>query len=461
MTIDDISNQSDFVVPEAIDPSKTPIIKVVGVGGGGGNAVGYMYRKNVENVKFVVCNTDKQALDNSPVPDKVLLGHTGLGAGNDPEVAYQAAQESIDAINHIFDDTTKMVFITAGLGGGTGTGAAPVVAKVAREKGVLTVGIVTIPFFFEGMKKITKALQGAEEMRKYVDALLLINNERLIDIYADLDFDSAFDKADDTLATAACSISELITTKETRINLDFNDVDTTLRDGGTAIISCGYGEGPDRVNNAIEDALQSPLLKNRDIKGSKKLLFNLYYAKQNSNTPFLAREMMAFTNFVTSLVDVDVIYGVAYDETLGDRVKVTILAAGFEMENLAPKSGNEAAKAVASKGLGAGKQQAGALAADSAQIDVIAGQYGQDKVADARIQKARNLYVVLNPSQFDSDAVIERLEKYPAFNRTKEEKRSITELTVNAPAPSVAAAANGGGRGHNDSSSQIIDFTLE
>jgi cell division protein FtsZ len=156
-----------------------------------------------------------------------------------------------------------------------------------------------------------------------------------------------------------------------------------------------------------------------------------------------------------------VIYGVAYDETLGDRVKVTILAAGFEMENLAPKSGNEAAKAVASKGLGAGKQQVGAPAADSAQIDVIAGQYGQDKVADARIQKARNLYVVLNPSQFDSDAVIERLEKYPAFNRTKEEKRSITELTVNAPAPSVAAAANGGGRGHNDSSSQIIDFTLE
>jgi cell division protein FtsZ len=463
MTIEDICNQSDFVVPEAIDPSKTPIIKVVGVGGGGGNAVGYMFRKNVENVKFVVCNTDKQALDNSPVPDKVLLGHTGLGAGNDPEVAYQAAQESIDAINHIFDDTTKMVFITAGLGGGTGTGAAPVVAKVAREKGVLTVGIVTIPFFFEGMKKITKALQGAEEMRKYVDALLLINNERLIDIYADLDFDSAFDKADDTLATAACSISELITTKETRINLDFNDVDTTLRDGGTAIISCGYGEGPDRVNNAIDDALQSPLLKNRDIKGSKKLLFNLYYAKQNSNTPFLAREMTAFTNFITSLVDVDVIYGVAYDETLGDRVKVTILAAGFEMENLAPKSAAESGgKSAAGKSLGVGKPQANTPAGDSAQIDVIAGQYGQDKVADARIQKARNLYVVLNPSQFDSDAVIERLEKYPAFNRTKEEKRSITELTVNAPASSVAqAVSHAAGHNSSDNSSQVIDFTLE
>ena len=161
MSIDDICRQSDFIVNEGIDPSKTSIIKVVGVGGGGGNAVGYMYKQGVEHVKFVVCNTDKQALDNSPVPERVLLGHTGLGAGNKPEVAHEAALESIDAVSHIFDDNTKMAFITAGLGGGTGTGAAPVVAKVAKDRGVLTVGIVTIPFMFEGLKKITKALKGA------------------------------------------------------------------------------------------------------------------------------------------------------------------------------------------------------------------------------------------------------------------------------------------------------------
>lgn len=221
------------------------IIKVVGVGGGGSNAISHMYAQNVSGVSFVVLNTDRQALNTSPVPERLLIGN-GLGAGNKPEVAKQAAEESADEISALFDDDTKMVFITAGMGGGTGTGAAPVVAKIARDKGILTIGIVTIPFLFEGTKKILKALAGADEMQKYVDALLVINNERLTEIYPDLDFDNAFGKADDTLTIAARSISELITT-EGRINLDFNDVNTTLRDGGVAVISTGYGEGDERV----------------------------------------------------------------------------------------------------------------------------------------------------------------------------------------------------------------------
>ena len=221
------------------------IIKAIGVGGGGDNAINHMYEQGIDKVSFVVCNTDRQALNNSPVPNRLLIGPTvtkGLGAGNDPEKARQAAEESADEISALFDDETKMVFITAGMGGGTGTGAAPVVARLARERGLLTVGIVTIPFLFEGEKKILKALDGAEEMSKYVDSLLVVNNEQLTEIYPDLDWLNAFGKADDTLSNAARSISELITCPG-HINLDFNDVERTLRDGGAAIISTGYGEG--------------------------------------------------------------------------------------------------------------------------------------------------------------------------------------------------------------------------
>ena len=260
------------------DTKKQPtIIKVVGVGGGGNNAINHMYMQNIEGGSFVVLNTDKQQLNESPVPNRLLIGPNttkGLGAGNKPEIGKQAAEESCEDILNLFEDETKMVFVTAGMGGGTGTGAAPVVARLAHERGVLTVGIVTIPFLFEGTKKILKALDGAEEMGKYVDALLIINNQRLIDIYPDLDFNNAFGKADDTLSTAARSISELITA-EGKINLDFNDVNTTLRNGGVAIISSGYGEGEHRVTKAIEDALESPLLKNRDVYGARKILMNV------------------------------------------------------------------------------------------------------------------------------------------------------------------------------------------
>lgn len=235
---DNINPMVDFGAPE----KENTIIKVIGVGGGGGNAVNHMYREGIHDVSFVVCNTDIQALNDSPVPMKLQLGKEGLGAGNKPEKARQAAEESINDITAMLSDGTKMTFITAGMGGGTGTGAAPVIARVSKELDILTVGIVTIPFRFEGKKKINQALDGVEEMAKHVDALLVINNERLRKIYPDLTVLDAFGKADDTLSVAAKSIAEIIT-NHGLINLDFNDVKTVLKDGGVAIMSTGYGEG--------------------------------------------------------------------------------------------------------------------------------------------------------------------------------------------------------------------------
>ena len=259
-------------------PTDSPkIIKVIGVGGGGGNAVNHMYREGIHDVTFVLCNTDNQALAESPVPVKLQLGRSitqGLGAGNRPERARDAAEESIEDIKTLLNDGTKMVFITAGMGGGTGTGAAPVIARIAKEMDILTVGIVTIPFIFEGEKKIIQALDGVERIAQHVDALLVINNERLREIYSDLTFMNAFGKADDTLSIAAKSIAEIITMRGT-VNLDFADVKTILKDGGVAIMSTGFGEGENRVTKAIDDALHSPLLNNNDIFNAKKVMLNL------------------------------------------------------------------------------------------------------------------------------------------------------------------------------------------
>ena len=258
------------------------IIKVIGVGGGGGNAVNHMYREGIHDVSFVLCNTDNQALNDSPVPVLLQLGTEGLGAGNKPAKARQAAEESIDAIKQMLSDGTRMTFITAGMGGGTGTGAAPVIARVSKELGILTVGIVTIPFRFEGKRKIDQALNGVEEMAKHVDALLVINNERLRKIYPELTVLDAFGKADDTLSVAAKSIAEIIT-NHGLINLDFNDVKTVLKDGGVAIMSTGYGEGEGRVKQAISDALNSPLLNDNDVFNAKKILLSINFSKDSNN----------------------------------------------------------------------------------------------------------------------------------------------------------------------------------
>src|SRR5574344_2979452 len=326
-------------VPDILDfgePEKEhSIIKVIGVGGGGGNAVNHMYREGIHDVTFVLCNTDNQALNDSPVPVHLQLGKEGLGAGNKPEKARQAALESAEDIKNMLDDGTRMTFITAGMGGGTGTGAAPVIAKISKEMGILTVGIVTIPFRFEGPKKIDQALDGVEEMAKHVDALLVINNERLREIYPDLSLMAAFGKADDTLSIAARSIAEIITVHGV-INLDFNDVKTVLQDGGVAIMSTGYGEGEDRVKMAIEDALNSPLLNDNDVFNSKKILLSIAFASEKKDNPGLTMDEMNDVNdFMEKFgEDFELKWGLAIDPELGSRVKVTVLATGFGLEDV-------------------------------------------------------------------------------------------------------------------------------
>ena len=398
----DISRESGIEKP-------TPVIKVIGVGGGGNNAINHMYRQDISDVSFVVCNTDAQALKCSPVPNKLLIGPNttkGQGAGNVPEVARAAAEESANEIAELFKDGTSMVFVTAGMGGGTGTGAAPVVARIARENDILTVGIVTIPFLFEGEKKILKALNGADEMSKYVDALLVINNERLTDIYGDLDFSNGFAKADDILSIAAQSISEIITVNG-KINLDLNDVSTTLKDGGVALISRGYGEGENRITKAIQDALNSPLLRNRDIEGSKKILFNIYYNPNDTEKPFKMSELNEFTSFMNQFSDMDVIWGVSYDETLGSKVRITILASGFSVTITDDKEF---------------RTQPAESTETSAQtttneVQRIAEEYGSDKVNAQRQQQARARYIILTPDQFDKEDVLAIFERYPTYNR--------------------------------------------
>ena len=400
-------NDPNLLVDES---STTARIKIIGVGGGGGNAVNNMFRQNIEGVSYVVLNTDNQALKKSPVPKKLLIGPEtthGLGAGNKPEVARAAAEESSNEIAGLFDSQTDMVFITAGMGGGTGTGAAPVVARIAKEKDVLTVGIVTIPFLFEGEKKILKALQGAEEMKQYVDALMIINNERLTEIYEDFSFMNAMCKADDTLTTAARSISEMVTTTEGYINIDMNDVKTTLRDSGVAIISTGYGEGDHRVTKAINDALHSPLLKDRDVYRATRILLNLYFSREEKDNPLAISEMdevrQFMANFDSSVVDV--IWGAAYDDTLGAKVKVAILAAGFETtigEETISKPGGSGRKSPAEY-TETGKK-------------VIEEAYGKDKVAETSQISTKNRYMVLKPEEMDDDNVIAAFGK-PTFKR--------------------------------------------
>lgn len=405
-------------------PTMDCIIKVIGVGGGGCNAVEYMYHQDIENVAYVILNTDRQQLNGLSVPVKVGIGN-GLGAGNKPEVAKQAAEESADKIAELFNDTTRMVFITGGMGGGTGTGAAPVVARIARERGLLTVGIVTIPFLFEGKRKIVKALAGVEEMKKYVDALLVINNQRLSDIYPDYTFVNAFDKADDTLATAARSISELITSQG-KINLDYHDVDTTLRNGGASIISTGYGEGENRVTKAIEDALKSPLLRDTDIMTSKKLLFNLYF-DPDAEHPITAGETDELTTFINSIdTDVDVIWGAAFDRKLGDKVKITILAAGFELS--LNKSGSKQPASGPILFPGKNKEQ-------TDNYDITA-DYGKEAAAKMRDDKAKSRYIVLLPMQMDDDRSIDIMERTPTYNRSKEVTVTMREhvKTLNSSA---------------------------
>ena len=305
------------------------IIKVIGVGGGGSNAVNHMYRLGIKGVEFIVCNTDKQALDKSPVPNKVQLGFEstkGLGAGSIPDVGREAALESINEIKRFLGEGTQMVFITAGLGGGTGTGAAPVIASIARELGILSVGIVTIPFAFEGKKRRSQAEIGLEEMKKYVDTLLVIGNDKLREIYGNLKMSEAFAHADDVLTGAAKSIAEIISL-HMHINVDFNDVKTVMKDSGKAIMGSGVASGEKRAIRAVEEALNSPLLNDNDITGARHVLLNIMSGTDDIDMD----EFGEITDFIqeASGGTAELITGYGTDPSLGDNVSVTIIATGF------------------------------------------------------------------------------------------------------------------------------------
>ena len=417
----------DFKFPGVKEKDRQDtIIKVVGVGGGGCNAVGYMYRQGIHDVSYLVCNTDLKQLDVSPVPNKLLLGDTGLGAGNNPESGREQAESSVEDIRAALSDGTKMVFITAGMGGGTGTGAGPVVARCAKEAGILTVGIVTIPFVFEGEAKIDQALDGVEEMSKQVDALLVINNERLREIYPDLSFTNGFAKADDTLCVAARSIAGIISMQGI-MNLDFNDVQMVLRKGGVAVMSTAEAEGENRVTHAIEAALNSPLLNNNDIFNSKKVLLNICFndsagagepgdtgtaRKSGESGTLKMEEMNEVTDFMGRFgKKVEAKFGFETDPTLGNKVRITLLASGFRLKR--PDDGMD-------------------MRDESVQ--------GQDEYDEQRKARRAMYYPgndskpkrrhrfhchIFTASELDNDTVIDMVADLPTHSRTSEELKRI------------------------------------
>ena len=321
-----------FELPE----NGSSMIKVLGVGGGGSNAVNHMCSQGIKDVDFVVCNTDAQALTHSPVSVKVQIGESlteGRGAGNKPEVGRQAAIENLDDVMDAIGDHTKMVFITAGMGGGTGTGAAPVIAKAAKEQGLLTVAIVTIPFRFEGRLRIEQAIQGLEEISQYVDSLLVINNEKLREIYGNQKLSEAFSKADDVLTAAAKGIAEIITVPG-YVNVDFADVQTVMANSGVAVMGSAKASGEDRAVEAVKDAIGSPLLNNNDITGAESILLNITSGEDEVSMD----EVTEITEYVSDEVDKDVliIWGTGCDPSLNDQISVTVIATGFE-SNMIPE----------------------------------------------------------------------------------------------------------------------------
>jgi cell division protein FtsZ len=315
---------------------RSSIIKVLGIGGGGNNAVNHMFEKGIRDVNFIICNTDHQALSKSPVPVKVQIGETlteGMGAGSQPEKGRKAALENINEVMEALGGNTRMVFITTGMGGGTGTGAIPVIAKACREAGLLTIAVVTIPFKSEGKVRIRYAIDGISELKDHVDSLLVINNEKLREIYGNLGVSSAFSKADDVLTTAVKGIAEIITVTG-YINVDFADVETVMKDSGVAIMGMGMAEGENRAIKAIENALASPLLNSNDITGARSILINISSGKGENEITM--DELGEITDFMYDAASDDalIIRGLSQDEQLGGNISVTVIATGFEANSI-------------------------------------------------------------------------------------------------------------------------------
>jgi cell division protein FtsZ len=423
MVIDDLSIEW----PE----NQSSIIKVIGVGGGGGNAVTYMFQQGIHNVNFVICNTDAQALAKSPVPVKIQLGRSkteGLGAGNRPEVGRDAALDSVDEIREVLDTGTKMVFVTAGMGGGTGTGAAPVIARIAKELGVLTVGIVTIPFKFEGPQRFKQAVEGIAELKNHVDSILIINNEKLREMYGNLQISQAFSKADNVLTMAAKGIAELITLPG-KVNVDFADVSTIMSNGGITVMGSAVASGENRAREAVEAALTSPLLNNNEITGARHILLNITSGVGDNEVTM--DELGEITDYVTRSVAKDslLIWGTGNDESLGGSVSVTIVATSFpnscfpeleimnrpEKKRIELPAGEHAATLKT--------QEITRMAGNSTMFEV------REKTASAQhriewgasavetvetVERPRSI-----PSIVDENANIEELENIPAYVRKK------------------------------------------
>ena len=394
------------------DLAKAPqtIIKVIGVGGGGGNAVSNMYREGIRDVSFVLCNTDNQALQKSEVPNKLLIGQNtthGLGSGNVPEVGEKAALESEEDIYRMLDD---------GMGGGTGTGAGPVVAKISKDMGILTVGIVTIPFVFEGRPKIVKALRGVRNMAQNVDSLLVINNERLRN-FADMPVPQANRKADETLTIAAKSIAEIVTT-DLEQNVDFADVDTTMRNSGVALISIGFGEGEGRLRQAITEALESTLVNDvNNIFNAKRVAFVIYYSHEDE---LRISEMDDIHDFMSQFkTEYEVKWGHGYDDSLGHKIKITILVTGFGLEDILTKT--EQQELVTEEQLREMAEKEEAERKRRAEEDALMGRYYGEYI-DSRPNAE---IVVFAVDELDDDALISFMEDKPAYKRTAKDVQQI------------------------------------
>ena len=418
------------------DPPK--IIKAIGVGGGGCNAVSHMYREGIEGVSFMVCNTDSKSLNDSPVPDKLLLGE-GLGAGNDPDEGRRKAEASVDDIRQRLNDGTLMVFITAGMGGGTGTGAAPVVAKVAKEMGILSVGIVTIPYRWEGLPKIDQALDGVEEISKYVDALIVVKNDKLRELYGDLAFEEGYDRVDDIVLVAAKSISDIIT-MHGKTHLDFNDVRMVLKNGGVAIIGTGYGSGEGRLTQALQDAQTSPLLNDNNIFNAKKVVLCISYSDQSELKISELDEVDSFmSRFSPGIVTK---HGVEKDESLGEQVKVTLLATGFGIQDIHME---EMDKRFANRS----EEELEALAEEEDRRRKRREKYGYGRETGGSMRRQRKRHIYLfEPEELDNAELVALVEGSPTYQRNiitlKDIRHKAEELEAGKQAPEQEEADNGG-----------------
>ena len=328
-----VENENENIIDFNLPKNQSSVIKVIGIGGGGGNAINYMYENGIKGVDFTICNTDTQALEACPIPVKIQLGESltnGLGAGSNPEVGKEAAMESIDRINELLDSNTNMLFITAGMGGGTGTGAAPVIAKAAMDKGILTVGVVTMPFETEGGRRHEHAKEGLEELRDNVDTLLVINNQKLLEVHGDLKLRQAFSKANEVLNTATKGIAEVITQHLT-VNIDLSDARLVLQNSGTAIMGQAEAEGENRAVEAVKNALDSPLLNDNDIYGSKHVLLKIVTGDSEEDEISM-NELKLITDTIQKQAgnNVNIINGVGTDSSLGSKISVTVIATGFE-----------------------------------------------------------------------------------------------------------------------------------